>query len=61
MIKDDALIYEHYFNGYQRDSIATSFSMAKSFDLTLVGIAIDEGEVTPTPSLSIRPSWQNAI
>ena len=45
VIKDDALIYEHYFNGYQRDSIATSFSMAKSFDSTLVGIAIDEGKI----------------
>jgi CubicO group peptidase (beta-lactamase class C family) len=45
VIKDDALIYEHYFNGYQRDSIVTSFSMAKSFDSTLVGIAIDEGKI----------------
>jgi CubicO group peptidase (beta-lactamase class C family) len=45
VIKDDALIYEHYFNGYQKDSIVTSFSMAKSFDSTLVGIAIDEGKI----------------
>jgi CubicO group peptidase (beta-lactamase class C family) len=45
VIKDDALIYEHYFNGYRKDSIVTSFSMAKSFDSTLVGIAIDEGKM----------------
>jgi CubicO group peptidase (beta-lactamase class C family) len=45
VIKDDTLIYEHYFNGYQRDSIVTSFSVAKSFDSTLVGIAIDEGKI----------------
>jgi CubicO group peptidase (beta-lactamase class C family) len=45
VIKDDALIYEHYFNGYQKDSIVTSFSVAKSFDSTLVGIAIDEGKI----------------
>jgi CubicO group peptidase (beta-lactamase class C family) len=45
VIKDDALIYEHYFNGYQKDSIVTSFSMAKSFDSTLAGIAIDEGKI----------------
>jgi CubicO group peptidase (beta-lactamase class C family) len=41
--KDDQLIYENYFNGYDRDSINTSFSVAKSFVSALVGIAIDEG------------------
>ena len=45
VIKDDAVIYEHYFNGYQRDSIVTSFSVAKSFDSTLVGMAMDEGKM----------------
>jgi CubicO group peptidase (beta-lactamase class C family) len=43
IIKDDRLIYENYFNGYKRDSINTSFSVAKSFVSALVGIAIDEG------------------
>jgi len=43
VIRDDRVIYEKYFNGYSRDSIVTSFSVAKSFDSTLVGIAIDEG------------------
>jgi CubicO group peptidase (beta-lactamase class C family) len=43
IIKDDRLIYENYFNGYGRDSINTSFSVAKSFISALVGIAIDEG------------------
>jgi CubicO group peptidase (beta-lactamase class C family) len=43
IIKDDTIIYEKYFNGYQRDSICTSFSVAKSFASTLIGIAIDEG------------------
>ena len=43
IIKDDQLIYENYFNGYKRDSINTSFSVAKSFVSALVGIAIDEG------------------
>jgi CubicO group peptidase (beta-lactamase class C family) len=43
IIKDDRLIYENYFNGYGRDSINTSFSVAKSFVSALVGIAIDEG------------------
>ena len=43
IIKDNRLIYENYFNGYDRDSINTSFSVAKSFVSALVGIAIDEG------------------
>ena len=43
IIKDNQLIYENYFNGYGRDSINTSFSVAKSFVSALVGIAIDEG------------------
>ncbi|WP_210509083.1 serine hydrolase [Naasia sp. SYSU D00057] len=44
-IQDDAIVYEEYFDGYREDSIQTSFSMAKSFLSTLVGIAIDEGAI----------------
>jgi CubicO group peptidase (beta-lactamase class C family) len=43
VIKDDAILYEGYANGYERDSIVTSFSIAKSVTSALVGIAIDEG------------------
>ncbi len=43
VIHNDTILYEKYFNGYQRDSIVTSFSVAKSFASTLVGIAVDEG------------------
>ena len=45
VIKDDAILYEGYFSGYNRDSIVTSFSMAKSVTSALVGIAIDEGRI----------------
>jgi CubicO group peptidase (beta-lactamase class C family) len=45
VIRDDAILYEGYFNGYERDSIVTSFSMAKSITSALVGIAIDEGQI----------------
>jgi CubicO group peptidase (beta-lactamase class C family) len=45
VIKDDAILYEDYFNGYGRDSIVTSFSVAKSFTSALIGIAIDEGYI----------------
>lgn len=43
VVKGDALLYEGYFNGTRRDSVLTSFSVAKSFTSALVGIAIDEG------------------
>ena len=43
VIQDDTILYERYFNGAQRDSMLTSYSVAKSFDSALVGIAIDEG------------------
>ncbi|MEZ4570068.1 MAG: serine hydrolase [Thermomicrobiales bacterium] len=45
VIKNDRVIYERYFNGWRRDSMVTSFSVAKSFVSTLVGIAIDEGYI----------------
>ena len=43
VIKDGKLLDERYLNGYQRDSVCISRSMAKSFTSALVGIAIDEG------------------
>lgn len=45
VIQDDTVLYEKYFNGAQRDSIVTSFSAAKSFVSTLVGIATAEGKI----------------
>ena len=43
VIQNDSIVYEQYFNGWGRDSIVTSFSAAKSFTSTLVGIAIEKG------------------
>jgi CubicO group peptidase (beta-lactamase class C family) len=45
VIQDDHILYERYFNGTQRDSIVTSFSVAKSFTSALIGIAISEGYI----------------
>jgi CubicO group peptidase (beta-lactamase class C family) len=45
VIRDDALLYEGYFNGYDRQSTQTSFSTAKSFVSALVSIAIEEGYI----------------
>jgi CubicO group peptidase (beta-lactamase class C family) len=54
VIKDDNIVYEKYFNGYQRDSYFTSFSVAKSFLSALVGIAINEGTIGGVDDLVIK-------
>jgi CubicO group peptidase (beta-lactamase class C family) len=45
VIQDDAVLYEKYLNGAGRDSMMTSFSVAKSFTSALIGAAIDEGYI----------------
>lgn len=42
-IQRDTILYERYFNGFQRDSYFHSQSMAKSFISFLIGAAIDDG------------------
>jgi CubicO group peptidase (beta-lactamase class C family) len=53
VIQDDAILYEGYFNGYDRESIVTSFSVAKSFTSALTGIAIDEGYIQSVDDLMV--------
>ncbi len=43
VLRNDTILYENYFNGFTKDSIFTSFSVAKSFVSTLVGLAISDG------------------
>lgn len=43
VIEDNTVIVERYANGAERDTMLTSFSVAKSFDSALVGIAVDDG------------------
>jgi CubicO group peptidase (beta-lactamase class C family) len=45
VVDDDRLVHERYFHGATRESLQTSFSVAKSFVSTLVGIAIDAGVI----------------
>jgi CubicO group peptidase (beta-lactamase class C family) len=45
VLRDDEVVYERYANGGAADRPHTSFSVAKSFLSTLVGIAIDRGEI----------------
>jgi CubicO group peptidase (beta-lactamase class C family) len=43
VVHGDRVVYERYYEGSDRRTLQTSFSVAKSIVSTLVGIAIDEG------------------
>ena len=48
IIKNDTLYFEGYFNGYKRESVNTSFSIAKSVASLMVGKALEEGLIANT-------------
>ncbi len=43
IVKDGTIIVDDRFQGYGPDTLATSFSVAKSFVATLVGMAVHQG------------------
>lgn len=45
VIQNDSILYEEYWDGYSDSSLSGSFSMAKSFVSTMIGIAIQEGKI----------------
>lgn len=45
IVKNDRIVYEQYENGYDENSINTSFSMAKSVVSLLIGKAIEGGYI----------------
>lgn len=45
VIKDGMLIHEWYVEGIERETLQTSFSVAKSFLSTLIGLAIADGSI----------------
>jgi CubicO group peptidase (beta-lactamase class C family) len=45
VIADDSIVYENYFNDFDRESLLTSYSVAKSFTSALIGMAIAEGYI----------------
>ena len=45
VIRNDSILYEQYFRGYNRSAISTIFSVSKSVTSLLTGIAIDEGYI----------------
>lgn len=44
-IKNDSIVYEHYWDGYGDSSLSGSFSMAKSITSLLIGAAVKEGKI----------------
>lgn len=45
IIKDDSIVHEQYWDGFDADSHTNSFSMSKSIVSVLVGAAIAEGKI----------------
>jgi CubicO group peptidase (beta-lactamase class C family) len=45
VIKNDQLLYEHYWDNYRRNSLVTTFSITKAVTSMLIGAAIDDGYI----------------
>mgnify|MGYP001477809471 CR=1 FL=1 len=45
IVKNDSIWHEKYWLGYSADSMSNSFSMAKSWVSTLIGVAIKDGKI----------------
>jgi len=62
VIKEDAIVFENYYEGYKRDSISNIFSVSKSVTSLLVGIAVEEGKIKSVhdPVTSYIPELNDA-
>lgn len=62
IIRNDTILYERYFDGYDESKEVPSFSVAKSFVSALVGIAIAEGHIggTHEPITKYLPELKRA-
>ena len=60
LIQGNYIIAEYYGEGYDKFSLVTSWSVAKSFTSTLIGIAIDEGYISSIndPITDYLPEWK---
>ena len=60
LIKGNNIVSEYYADGYDKDDLVTSWSVAKSFSSTLIGIAIDEGYINSVDdSIALYlPEWK---
>ena len=60
LIKGNNIIAEYYAEGYNKDDLVTSWSVAKIFSSTLIGISIDEGYINSVDdSIALYlPEWK---
>jgi CubicO group peptidase (beta-lactamase class C family) len=60
VIRHGVLVWESYFNGSQSSSTNPSWSIAKSYTGTLVGIALARGEIASLDDSAAKyvPEWQ---
>lgn len=45
IIRNDSMLFEEYYSGYDESSVIPSFSVSKVFVSALTGIAIEEGKI----------------
>ena len=60
LLKGSNIVAEYYADNYDEKNIVTSWSVAKSFTSTLIGIAIDEGYINSIedPITDYLPEWK---
>lgn len=54
IIRNDSILYQKYYEGYDDASIVSSFSMAKSVTSLLIGCAIDDGLIVSEDEKAIK-------
>jgi len=61
VIRHGAIVAERYAQDSDKESIATSWSTAKSFTSALIGIAVDRGYISSieTSAAEFIPEWKN--
>ncbi len=61
VIRNDSILFEKYYNGYDREQISTLFSVSKSVTSLLVGLAVDDGfiESVHDPVTQYIPELRN--
>lgn len=60
-VKNDSILYERYWQGYDQTSYSGSFSIAKSITSLLIGIALKEGKIRSLeePAGNYLPEFKN--
>lgn len=61
IVKHNKLIYEEYWDDYNKNSLTNSFSVAKTFIGLLIGIALDEGKINSVndPVANYLPEYKD--